>query len=172
MKGVAHTCAIRNERQRLCCRILSFALLVMATDFWKVRRAAKNRDCSAFSWKVQGASALLLLMAKLLQLGGNDSRSSCNWLWQPEPGSGCKPLKPQSGSKMSPHLGTDGLVCTRYSCSKCLHTSLSCCTCYTLPCSAAPPPSQVFILDFLDPAHIFTYIYILLLPCSIAPILF
>ena len=38
------------------------------------------------------------------------------------PGWGCKPLKPQSASKMSPHLGSDGPVC----CSKCLlHTSLS-----------------------------------------------
>ena len=58
-------------------------------------------------------------------------------------GSGCKPLKPQSGFEMSPHLGTAQIhnsctwyrikelyqvqthSCKRYSCSKCLHTSLT-----------------------------------------------
>ena len=42
-----------------------------------------------------------------------------------------------------------------------LHTSLSCCTCYTLPCSAAPPPSRVFLLLFT-----YFYFYIFLPPLS------
>ena len=85
-----------------------------------------------------------MVVACLLQLEGNGSRSSCNWLWQP-------PVPAVNHSNLNPaskclhtwvqHRSTTGRSCTwyrikelyqvqthscnRYSCSKCLHTSLT-----------------------------------------------
>ena len=85
-----------------------------------------------------------MVVACLLQLEGNGSRSSCNWLWQP-------PVPAVNHSNLNPaskclhtwvqHRSTTGRSCAwyrikelyqvqthscnRYSCSKCLHTSLT-----------------------------------------------